>query len=378
MNEFDKAIELILNYTLLTNSTDSDLDYLLNVVEKKKKDQGLMKEKFNSFPRYLDFINWLHRGDVYFAKLDIKFYSDDHRGVVSKQNISKDEIILTVPKDMLISIELAKSTELGKAIASFMYTDLSSPKHCLLSSFILQEQEKGDESKWKFYLDILPKDYSNFPIFFTDEELCLLEGSPFLQQIIEKKIDIRRDYDKICSIVYEFANYDYKNFCEVRMAVSSRIFGVKIDYKKTDVLAPYADLLNHKRPRQTHWFYDDKYKAFLIQSLEDIPQGCEVYDSYGKKCNSRFFLNYGFIVENNDANEYPLVVELDNLCPRFEDKKVLFKNEQECVKKFRISENMVDYQVIDLFSYLRFILFDGEMNTLYKVKIFYMIILIDN
>ena len=24
-----------------------------------------------------------------------------------------------------------------------------------------------------------------------------------------------------------------------------------------------------------------------------------MYDSYGKKCNSRFLLNYGFAVENN-------------------------------------------------------------------------------
>ncbi len=60
------------------------------------------------------------------------------------------------------------------------------------------------------------------------------------------------------------------------MAISSRIFGVKIDYKKTDVLVPYADLLNHKRPRTTHWFYDEKYKSFIIQALEFIPQGSEV------------------------------------------------------------------------------------------------------
>ena len=31
-------------------------------------------------------------------------------------------------------------------------------------------------------------------------------------------------------------------------------------------------------------------------------------DSYGKKCNSRFLLNYGFIVLDNDGNEYPFSV----------------------------------------------------------------------
>jgi len=33
------------------------------------------------------------------------------------------------------------------------------------------------------------------------------------------------------------------------MLVSSRIFGIKINKKSTDVLAPYADMLNHKLPR---------------------------------------------------------------------------------------------------------------------------------
>jgi histone-lysine N-methyltransferase SETD3 len=57
---------------------------------------------------------------------------------------------------------------------------------------------------------------------------------------------------KISNNIPEFSKFNYKEFCEIRMAVSSRIFGVKIDYKKTDVLAPFADLLNHKRPRTTH------------------------------------------------------------------------------------------------------------------------------
>lgn len=92
-----------------------------------------------------------------------------------------------------------------------------------------------------------------------------------------------------------------------------------------------------------------------------------MYDSYGKKCNSRFLLNYGFTIEDNDANEYPITLKLDDSCPLFEEKKKLFKKEQEMTKKFRISENIVDYSVIDFFSYLRFILFDGEIEILLKI-----------
>ena len=69
-------------------------------------------------------------------------------------------------------------------------------------------------------------------------------------------------------------------------------------------------MLNHKRPRQTNWTYTDDREGFIITALEDIKRGEQVYDSYGKKCNTRFLLNYGFINLNNDANEYPLCVKM--------------------------------------------------------------------
>lgn len=51
----------------------------------------------------------------------------------------------------------------------------------------------------------------------------------------------------------------------------------------------------------------------------------------------------------------------------FEQKKGFFHKEFEMTKKFRISENIVDYAVVDLFSYLRFIYYEGEIEILCKL-----------
>jgi histone-lysine N-methyltransferase SETD3 len=151
---------------------------------------------------------------------------------------------------------------MGKQLVKFVY-ELNSPKHCLLSSFLLKEIHNID-SKWKHYIDILPKGYSNFPIFFSDEELCLLAGSHFLMNILEKKEGIRKDYERICKEIPEFVEqYTFKEFCEVRMAVSSRLFCVKIKREENRCPSPEADLLNHWRPRQTHWCYDEIFKLLL-------------------------------------------------------------------------------------------------------------------
>ncbi|KAL0585553.1 hypothetical protein ABG067_004694 [Albugo candida] len=87
------------------------------------------------------------------------------------------------------------------------------------------------------------------------------------------------------------------------MIVCSRNFGLTIDGVKTAALVPFADMLNHYRPRETSWTFDQKLDGFTITSLESICSGAQVYDSYGKKCNHRFLLNYGFAVEDNTEED---------------------------------------------------------------------------
>jgi len=151
------------------------------------------------------------------------------------------------------------------------------------------------------------------------------------------------------------------------MTVASRIFGIKIQGKKTDCFCPFADMLNHRRPRQTQWFYSDEHQAFIIQALENIEQGEEVYDSYGRKCNSRFLLNYGFIVEKNENNEFPYIIELTKDVFNYEAKYSLIDT-KSTTKIFRISPNMDDSPVKDYFSFLRFLFFEGSESEIIEVS----------
>ena len=59
----------------------------------------------------------------------------------------------------------------------------------------------------------------------------------------------------------------------MRMMVSSRIFGIEIGTLKTDGFVAYADMLNHRRPRQTTWTYTDDREGFIIEAMDDIKRG---------------------------------------------------------------------------------------------------------
>ena len=273
---------------------------------------------------------------------------------------------------------MAKAAPIGKKMVE-AGLDLLSPKHCFLTSYILQER-RNVFSKWRFFLEILPKTMENFPIFFSAEEEALLEGSPFLEQVKDKRRDIEKDYETIAEVAPELREWTLREFSEVRMMVSSRIFGMNIEGQKTDGFVPMADMLNHKRPRETSWTYTDEKVGFVIEACMDIPRNNQIFDSYGKKCNSRFFLNYGFIVENNDGNEVPIKVALRGHDPLLALKKQLLADgattappasagpDAQPFRKFRVSEDMRARTTRECLSFLRYTLYEEKVAMLYQFQ----------
>jgi protein-histidine N-methyltransferase len=157
--------------------------------------------------RFERMLKWLRDGGSQFDKLKIRYYTADYRGVHAARDIKKGETILFVPKEQIITLEMAFASPVGKLMyEKGLRQRLISPKHSFLSCFIMQERRKP-ESIWQYYIDILPKNFTNFPIFFTEEEKKWLQGSPFLDQIEEKIVDIKADYDLICKEVPAFAQF---------------------------------------------------------------------------------------------------------------------------------------------------------------------------
>ncbi len=225
-------------------------------------------------------------------------HESEMRGVHAKQDIPPNTICVSIPKKCLITVEMGQATKIGQIILK-SDLDLDAPKHIFLMIFLLYDRKvNGDHSFFKPYYDILPKTLHNIPIFWTDDELEYLQGSYLLVQIQDRIDAITEDYYSICEVAPDFANIaTLEEFKWARMCVCSRNFGLQIDGHRTSALVPHADMLNHHRPRETKWTYDDDLEAFTITTLQRIPRGAQVYDSYGQKCNHRFLLNYGFAVE---------------------------------------------------------------------------------
>jgi histone-lysine N-methyltransferase SETD3 len=212
------------------------------------------------------------------------------------------------------------------------------------------------------------------PVFFGKEELELLEGSYLLTQIEDKKADLRKDWETICAIDGRLEEFGFERWCWARMAAASRIFGIIVDGVKTDAFVPMAgftvffsikiivsDMLNHRRPKQTNWYYSDIKQGFIIETTEEIEKGEAIYDSYGRKCNSRFLLNYGFIVENNDANEVALKVVFREQDPFLKIKEKMIR-QKYIGKIFRVLANLDECNTKEFLGFIRFVLIDNQTD----------------
>ena len=250
-------------------------------------------------------VRWLREGGAKFPRLYLQYYSEDYRGVHSLSRIPAEEIVLYVPMHMIMTSQVAMEAGIGKQIVD-AGVELRS-KHSYLACYLLQERAKGKESYWEPYVSALPRVYANMPIFFDQKLLDMLKGSFTLGKIQDRAESLKAEYHTICAAVPALAAYTLDDFIWARLAVITRIFGLVIRGVKTDGLVAYADMLNHKKPQNaadtdTRWTFDDNLNGFTITSTRVIERGAQVYDSYGRKCNSRFFVNYGFALEDNEED----------------------------------------------------------------------------
>ncbi len=79
------------------------------------------------------------------------------------------------------------------------------------------------------------------------------------------------EYRQLKYLFYHVCDHWFHgHICDIYIYIYSRNFGISIDGVKTAALVPMADMLNHVRPRETSWQYDDAVRGFTITALSGI------------------------------------------------------------------------------------------------------------
>ena len=338
----------------LNNEKNKELSLLIQEEENKNNENI---KKYSKYPAYLQFMKNLYKMGVFVNKLEINFVSENYRFCRATGNINRKELLFRIPLEAIITIDVAKRCPMGVYFTFNLKRQLSSANLDLLTTFLLNEIDKGAQSKWTFYLEFLPSNYSNFPSFYETKEYEILNETQFLESIENKKKSIKKDYDLLVKYIPGFSKYDFNSFKKFREVVGSRVFGVNIKGKRNTIIVPFADLLNHKRPQETYWNFDDKTNSFFIEGTTNIQEGHEVFDSYGIKTNAMFLLHYGFTDKSNKYNKFRIDLDLNKTYP-FLEEKMAFLKQKSLNKSFEIELEFPNDNMKAFFSFLRIMLYN--------------------
>jgi histone-lysine N-methyltransferase SETD3 len=260
---------------------------------------GLRTSAEASDQKIANLLRWLEQGGARFPKLRVVRQENGERSVLTVADVASGEAVLQIPRSHLLTQQLARSSDIGRLIQSHVNPD---NEELYLASFLLQEKHRPD-SFWKPYVDSLPEAFPHLPLFFSEEERALLEGS-FVQTLLAFQVQsLGQEYALLCQKVPGYERFSLDDFVWARLSVSSRTFGLQVGGLQGRCLVPLADMLNHRRPPDVLWDTSEDGQFFVMTAQNAVATGMEIHDSYGAKSNDLLLLHFGFVAENNEQDE---------------------------------------------------------------------------
>eukprot|EP01094_Clydonella_sp_ATCC50884_P020862 TRINITY_DN4435_c0_g1_i1.p1 TRINITY_DN4435_c0_g1~~TRINITY_DN4435_c0_g1_i1.p1 ORF type:complete len:519 (+),score=172.02 TRINITY_DN4435_c0_g1_i1:111-1667(+) len=256
---------------------------------------------------------------------------DGMLGVFSTRLLLKGDEVLHVPFEVMLSEAAMDESELSHVLAR-AGTSLSLTDQMAL--FLLYEDQQRD-SFWRTYLDLLPSSIST-PLFYSDEELEVFEGSVLTDFVAARKAQADAAYEKAIAPLVADHEDDFDRAIsrhEWYWALSvlwSRCFSMHINGMDQGALVPLADMMNsapvHLEEEHQQVEVKRDRNGLTLVAKKTIEAGEEILVPYKKekqRSNAEILFDYGYVQEDNPFKSMLVVVpEMEALS---EKRKRLFQ-----------------------------------------------------
>mmetsp|Transcript_14196 Transcript_14196/g.20273 ORF Transcript_14196/g.20273 Transcript_14196/m.20273 type:complete len:731 (+) Transcript_14196:70-2262(+) len=285
--------------------------------------------------------------------------SPKRRTHYASKPISKGSNILTLPRKFLIwDLDSMRDPFIQRHMFPARHEATGNPldSGAFLAAYLIRRYKKLKHNwSWPFaetdeedlsstqetdrifleYMDILPtfSHYLSFhPILMHEDEILELLGksTPTYNLVHAYKSMILSEYQAMVRQSPEFENnVNTTEYFAMRINVMSRSFGtgppgpeeafgnnsikdeINFYFKKSGVdlgkgcraMSPILDMWDHHSNSNVNWrYHGGKERAFLINSVTDIPAGQDIIVSYGKYTDTHLYAKFGFV--NGDGSGY--------------------------------------------------------------------------
>jgi len=310
-------------------SAHKEIAEMLQSIE-KHKGEG----KIPQLPRrdgcIKDFCVWAKEQNIIFEGVGIKPIRDSELAIFASHEFAKGDIFIKVPRSAMMASDCLK----GAAIGSLVQSDplLSSMPNVALAVHLLSEVYKMD-SKWRPYINILPRHYTNI-LYFDTSDIENLKGTSTFLHALNTVRSIVRQYAYLCNLFYKhpvakelgladnFTYADYRWAVATLMTRQNPIPSANGSTSQVIALIPFLDLCNHKEG-PVSIDYNPKTKECDCFVMEPVKAGDEILIHYGPRPNSELVIYNGFFYQNNSHDVVKMKLCLSKSDPNHEIRQKL-------------------------------------------------------
>lgn len=281
-----------------------------------------------------DFHKWFVKNGGIVNGLDIYNFPDMGRGLIAIKNISRGEKVLFIPKKLILSSNLVKTS--SDLIHRKLFESFPQDNE-LMIALVLLEKIRGKDSFWSPYIKVLPKHVPNLAQY-DREELELLQSPTFSDGVMANWHHTIQSYNEFLEKVKSYWPSNPKLVTlQDYMWASSIIDSRGFRFKGEINLAPFSDMFNyspHPDPRPSNGgnFFLEHHilntNGLDVLADRDCSTGLQLFEDYGDNSDQIYLQYHGFMPEQNPFR--CIQISTDPL-----DHPSIPSNKQKLLKEFR-------------------------------------------
>lgn len=307
-------------------------------------------------------------------KIDVKDVRSSGRGIYATNSLKKGELIMNIPHSFLLNFTTVMAhisryngmqdelhiyvpfdnldgdqfTNIYSKLTREEILELSSFQ--LLSIYLTFEKQRGTNSFWKPFLDMLPsmEDFALMPIHWSDET-CKLSPDSTQKSSLKVRDRFENDYKLICDLIQTKTDLDVTTLLPRQdvllswLCINSRCLYMNLPTSKNTAdnftMAPYVDFMNHSC--DDHCTLKIDGKGFQVLSTCSYNIDDQVYLSYGPHSNDFLLCEYGFIIPGNKWNDLDVS---KYIIPLLKPEQVEFLQENDYFDNYTMTKDDISFR----------------------------------
>ena len=264
-------------------------------------------------------LEWGKNNSIYISdKIAMNYTDENNKNYYVKKAINKDEIILSIPRKLLLNIESAlkllgpktkKQYENYKNQNFENKADKIKDTNNILSyridqSFLaylmtIANKNKSKKNKfyqfYKYYFNTFETDLERFPILYNTEQMRLLIFSLFGNELVQTKEMYDEEYDILQKEIHKKA-LDQDEYYKYRIFTFSKL----VNISGASSIIPFIDMLEINPISynlQINYTYEND--SISVMAIKKIKKNDNLLLAVVQMTNSASLITYGKIYEEN-------------------------------------------------------------------------------